>query len=33
MGGGNWWKGDLEIEGGTNVGFKSHLDCRRGIYI
>lgn len=28
-----WWQGPLYIGEGTNVGFKCHLDCRKGIYI
>lgn len=32
-GGMTWWKGPLKIDEGTNIGFKCHLDCRRGITI
>lgn len=32
-GGVYWWKGSLQIGSGCNIGFKCHLDCRRGIYI
>lgn len=32
-GGMYWWKGPLEIGSGCNIGFKCHLDCRRGIKI
>lgn len=32
-GGMYWWKGPLKVGSGCNIGFKCHLDCRRGIYI
>lgn len=32
-GGMYWWKGPLVIGSGCNIGFKCHLDCRRGIKI
>lgn len=32
-GGMHWWKGELIIGKGCNIGFKCHLDCRRGIHI
>lgn len=31
--GGLYWEGPLEIGKGTSIGFKCHLDCRRGIKI
>ncbi|WP_418409957.1 acyltransferase [Alistipes sp.] len=31
--GGLYWKGPLEIGKGSSIGFKCHLDCRRGIKI
>lgn len=32
-GGMYWWKGPLQVGSGCNIGFKCHLDCRRGISI
>ncbi len=28
-----WWKGPLSISEGSSVGFRNHLDCRKGIEI
>ncbi|MBR5904992.1 MAG: acyltransferase [Bacteroidales bacterium] len=28
-----WWKGPLTIGEGSSIGFRNHLDCRRGLVI
>lgn len=28
-----WWSGPFVIGEGSSVGFRNHIDCRRGVYI
>lgn len=28
-----WWKGPFHVGSGCNIGFRNHIDCRRGVTI
>lgn len=32
-GGMRWWKGPFYVGSGCNIGFRNHIDCRRGVTI